>query len=623
MENSSLSILSLFKLHHFCVPQYQRAYAWETEKQGNNQVPMYLEDLRQQISAQAFNPNKNYYLGTLLLHEQKVNEETFLDVVDGQQRLTTTVILLAAAVARSQETNGRIFSNENLYAQLRQYFIFNEIEKTQKFRTINEDNAFFRCYILKLENTQLQATSPSAQRLKAAYDYFKSEVKDDEWESLVNSLLKTTVMVYSVTNASDATLIFELQNDRGKSLTNLESLKSYLMHLIYLNTEKPDENLGVIQTHFANIYRDIEQQATKYRLPKEDAILAYHCAAYMKWSVDEWRNPKDLIKSVIAKVNKDSLRQWVLEFVAQLRLTYKTFSDIYNELDTCPDFANLYVLNRMATFWPLLIRAYTEDNTEKKANFRKACQLMEVYALRGYGIGNVRSDTGLSNYYRAARDFKGNFNDLHNFLHSMCFYRDIEERFIAGIDKPLLFLHHRNEALYILWRYENYLRTLPGNKSPRIQWRDFVLHADVASKLNIEHIAAQNNALSTKEVEWDPGVPKLFSEVCLHRLGNLVIDATSSNASKGKQDFSDKLENLTHSIYLSQSELIKWAEKTEDKYHWTISSVKSRHERLKAFVLEYWDPTKYHKPTKIVDVDALSETETEVLQQGEVVVENN
>ena len=39
-------------------------------------------------------------------------------------------------------------------------------------------------------------------------------------------------MVYAVGSAEDATQIFELQNDRGKRLTSLEALKSFLMHCI-------------------------------------------------------------------------------------------------------------------------------------------------------------------------------------------------------------------------------------------------------------------------------------------------------------------------------------------------------------------------------------------------------
>jgi uncharacterized protein with ParB-like and HNH nuclease domain len=77
----------------FCVPDYQRGYAWE-----NRQRAELLEDL------ELLPANKHHYTGTLVLHgsngKQIENKrgETFhtFDIVDGQQRLTTIVLLLHA-----------------------------------------------------------------------------------------------------------------------------------------------------------------------------------------------------------------------------------------------------------------------------------------------------------------------------------------------------------------------------------------------------------------------------------------------------------------------------------------------------------------------------------------------
>lgn len=243
-------------------------------------------------------------------------------------------------------------------------------------------------------------------------------------------------------------------------------------------------------------------------------------------------------------------------------------------------------------------------------------------ALRGYGLGSVRSDTGLSAIYRAAREFKGDFTQLHQFLHGMCSYRDIEERFLAGVDKPSLYNHHKREVLYILWRYENDLRSKQGFGSPKISWRNYLLPSDAASKLNIEHIAAQSNPLSTIEVEWEKGVPKLFSDVCLHRLGNLVLDSTSSNASKGKHDFSDKIESLEGSTYLSHKNLKKWAIPKDDDFEWNIDAIKKRHASLKAFVLKHWDPDEYYQPTVKVNIEDQMGDMEEVMPLQDSIVDN-
>ena len=119
--------------------------------------------------------------------------------------------------------------------------------------------------------------------------------------------------------------------------------------------------------------------------------------------------------------------------------------------------------------------------------------------------------------------------------------------------------------------------------------------SDDARKLNIEHIAAQSNSISFSEVKWDDSDEiKKFSDVATHRIGNLVIDSTSSNSKKGCKDFSEKLADLSQSIYLSQSELITIAK----KHTWGLSEIKERQETIVKFVVDKWSPKKYHQPIK-------------------------
>lgn len=86
MENTIHTLQNIFKISIFCIPQYQRAYAWEKDKQ----LPTYLDDLRQQAFATDRNQDKSYFLGTLLLHQvDPLNNDKNIHVVDGQQRLTS------------------------------------------------------------------------------------------------------------------------------------------------------------------------------------------------------------------------------------------------------------------------------------------------------------------------------------------------------------------------------------------------------------------------------------------------------------------------------------------------------------------------------------------------------
>ena len=73
----------------------------------------------------------------------------------------------------------------------------------------------------------------------------------------------------------ESALMFELQNNRGRDLTNLEKLKSYFMYQTYVNStlEETEYNVETASNNFKEIYETI------YDIPdlSEDSVLIYHC----------------------------------------------------------------------------------------------------------------------------------------------------------------------------------------------------------------------------------------------------------------------------------------------------------------------------------------------------------
>jgi uncharacterized protein with ParB-like and HNH nuclease domain len=75
----------------FNIPKYQRAYAWEEE-----QLDAFVEDLENQVEdLENQDTNKDHFFGTILLQKQKPEGEfKIIDIVDGQQRITTIIIFM-------------------------------------------------------------------------------------------------------------------------------------------------------------------------------------------------------------------------------------------------------------------------------------------------------------------------------------------------------------------------------------------------------------------------------------------------------------------------------------------------------------------------------------------------
>jgi len=588
--NTTIPLQELFNSAVFRIPQYQRAYSWEETPQ----LAAFIDDLRQQSLAQQKNSEKQYFMGTLLLHQTQASPIEY-DIVDGQQRLTTTVIFIATGL----EIIGK---NKKLDTKtiklLRRAFVFDEDLEMQKFHTIQEDNPLFRMNVLKLHGDKVaNSDSPSMRKLLEAQDYFKKTIAVDEWAKLIPIVARAQVITYIVDNPADATQIFELQNDRGKKLTDLEALKSYLMHAIYLSAKNPEDLLETIQTLFAKVYRIIESLSRFEQSPDEDSILSYHCAGFVDWKYEEWRDPKNLVKATLAKVSHDKKPDWVLDFSNQLLQSYQSVLAMLEALDYMQELSELVVLDRMASFWPLLIKIWRYDMQDTKSQFVLCCRLMEIFAFKGYAIAGVRADTGASHLRRWAREFCGDFSWLSNNLTNLSLWWDIPVRFTQNINSPYFYNFSKADVKYILWKYENNLRSKHAQHQPLLTWRDF-LCKDPKKKFSVEHISPQTDTGNTKIVKWMDDTEGEFQELALHRLGNLVLDTVSLNSSKQNAAVWKKLEQSQFkSSILSEKEISLWAEKTKGKLRWTIKSIQERHAVLLEFANKTWDPAVYYRAT--------------------------
>jgi uncharacterized protein with ParB-like and HNH nuclease domain len=115
----------------FNVPIYQRAYSWQKEN-----LQDFLSDLINQYN------DKPYFFGSFLFHiREKRNDFEVIDIVDGQQRLTTFIIFIRELIKKLLEQNSNLVSK-------RTERIFIKDEDVFKLELSNEDKAFLHNYIL-------------------------------------------------------------------------------------------------------------------------------------------------------------------------------------------------------------------------------------------------------------------------------------------------------------------------------------------------------------------------------------------------------------------------------------------------------------------------------------------
>jgi hypothetical protein len=514
----------------------------------------FLGDLRNHPTDQ----DKDYFYGTILLSKvgggvrARLKSYDLYDIVDGQQRLTTACIFIGEALRR--------LSGEHELVEL-----VNEYQKSfirdgfdiRKFHTIPEDEPFFESiFLYDHERHSETFDRPSQRRLFEDKQYFNNVLRDmslDDIIRLLTVLDKARVLVHAVNTDAEATQIFELQNDRGKPLTNLEALKSFMMHGLYLHAgENTDSDLSIVQNHFAAIYQAAERMEDRYDAREEDQLLSDHCIAFEPWrtvaNADGWSQPKELVKELLRSEPDGLRRTWIKHFSQRLRDTFDMALQILDARDRYRSISlgGLTGLGQTAVFWPLLLKCWSFDRTPDRAQFNSVVRSIESFAFRRILAGR-RADAGRSELRRLARDFAGDFRALIEAVDSMRNDASIVADLRRNLDSEYLY-DWGHVITYLLWRYENHLRERPGQQMPRFQWDTLSLPERPAVKYEKDHIEPKNpeNPTLGQRVKWleNDEESKPFDEVCLHRLGNLVLDTVSAGSSKSDRCFVERNSSL-------------------------------------------------------------------------------
>ena len=242
------------------------------------------------------------------------------------------------------------------------------------------------------------------------------------------------------------------------------------MHGLYLDGGGTTENdLNYVQAQFARLYRTAEAIEGEALAPAEDQLLGYHCAAYLPQVTlndDEgWRKPKELVRHVLRTpqlLAEDGPSEFIKKFSAQLADTYGDALKILQSRVGAAPVASLFVLGRTAIFWPLLIKAWRLGQPAKSQDFDRVALAMERFASAS-SLASVRADTGESRLRLIANRFTGNFVDLIAELDKLRTDWNIPARLSSAVDDAG-FYHGGRTARYVLWKYENHLRSQPGSK---------------------------------------------------------------------------------------------------------------------------------------------------------------
>lgn len=266
----------------FLIPRFQREYSWDKKN--------YQEFFEDMMGNLAISNGKisasQYFLGTMLFignFTEGTDQE--IQVVDGQQRLTTITILFSALSDRFVELGETTLSRQIFT------YIMTEDDDGKEVRILKSKTSYpFFAYFIQDKEKKIRQEADSEEEtcIKETYDYFVSQLKDDKLKALLkrkhgseevkslseidilkalrDQVLNSTFVSISTTDRDQANRIFEILNAKGKRLADIDLIKNKIFEV--LKKEEPadyaEESWKQIKTTL-NTGKETVGLATFYR----------------------------------------------------------------------------------------------------------------------------------------------------------------------------------------------------------------------------------------------------------------------------------------------------------------------------------------------------------------------
>ncbi|ABF85036.1 DUF262 domain-containing protein [Helicobacter pylori] len=572
----------------FEIPSYQRGYAWQIRQ---------LKDFWNDLEHVSKLGDKFHYMHSLTLRESENElESSAFEIIDGQQRLATSLILLGLLAKTTQNKDPK-YSLINLEPVLSyKYYGLSEV-----FRAITEEE----------KNLKAFKTSFYAKNLIDAHAFFKEKISDTPvgtLEKMFDALIKK--MLFSVVGLNDNRIdpfsSFETINNRGKDLSTLELLKNRLHFVAHkiCNGQKLETLQNEINDTYTRIYYDLRQF--------EDT----HLDGFLKHFVEYYYGEKGDFKKRLLEMEFNAHQRYTdntnfneeYEKIDDLLFYLSYSSKVWNflhtldeksitlivddnkklEIEITPKMRNLLEkmrrLNALSenAFLPLLLSLLTIQLVGRSANeqpyttqeLEGLLEYLERFGFLVYGVAgkNTAKHEWIELAFIAFRAFRyGEENIAIEDLPTL------EKSFFKGKYSGLELLE---ESIHSKKNTEKWYQ---WGKALNYLLYEYELHHNPETTLNfdssiesIEHILPQNpdQGYSAKEKSWakNPNI--------VHALGNLLLIPKNANSSLSNKPFEEKRKQYLKGSY-SEKEVAKNAS-------FGVAQIKERSEKLLEFLIAHY-----------------------------------
>lgn len=587
-------LVSLFEDEdRYVIPTYQRGYSWEDEH-----VKVLLDDLDDIHNDAGDNGENQHFFGTVLVAEHK--SPNVMKIIDGQQRLTTVVLLLICA--RNFFANKKKSEKAKEYVQRLEEYINRGKDRTPVLILSRTNQKLFKEISCTRDEEQSRTedhskSNDSNELLANAYREIqrwvnkKGEAGDgaiEEVYSYVRTLLnKFVIYKYCYKKEVDAYTVFNLVNNRGTGLNESDLIKNSLFGEMAdqdTNEDELDEYDGVWDKIR---HRVTGKKEAGYQLDRffYHYLSAFHSNKFPKEKSVCLKQKKlhELFKALAGIKSNTSvstgavikpkpliidLKNWS-ETLAKLRNPTKNefnSNNIIHYLEKIRDVKAVFV-------YPAILAGYREYWDNKRNQFEALVMLCFKYHVRVKVIGTSMS---VGSYQEIMCDIT---NKINNGISVETIIGDLtskEEEYPSNerVKQNLMELRLSNakHAKALLEEAEY------GHNDER-----------TLASASIEHIMPRN---TSKWDDIDPGglSPGDYHSKYFSMLGNQTLLSKKKNIAFSNNKFEFKVEEYAkeekYGITRSIPELAEWR---DGKRVWNATAIKNRQEWLADRILETID----------------------------------
>ncbi|MBP2070006.1 GmrSD restriction endonuclease domain-containing protein [Anaerococcus nagyae] len=533
----------------FVIPVYQRNYTWT----ANKEVKQYLDDLKSVLNGEY----KNHFLGIIIYIDTAIDFSTKeFSVIDGQQRLTTTFLILYAIryIMKENKMDDAIVALDGQF--LTNPFASERIK--YKLKPLVADDDVYQLII----NEKLENITNKNSTVYKNFVYIYKEIKKLNKEYDLNQILTALNQLYVVciplSEDDNAQKIFESINATGVKLTASDLIRNFL--LMDMDSEIQEKFYKdywmEIERFLGNDSKKLESffrlflAAKNYNLPNKNSVYN----EFVKW-----------YKKESQILNKETIFKEIIRYASFYNEVY--YKDI-SSID--PDISkSIGEYRKTLSEMPASLIMDLYDKYDQ--NLISIKQLSEcIYVINNYLIRRALADLDTNAITRLfptlIKDIeiecKENYSNITSILKKNLVYKNINNSMYVPDDKQIHDLIV-NSNMY-------------KNKSALRIFLDKLEHDNNPAPVRLEKLSVEHLMPQTPTREWIEMLRTTEDDYQrnLNRLGNLTLAAKSDNSKMKNNPWEYKNDVLKSTSHLTINQ------KLLEKDKWNIEEIDKRTEEL-------------------------------------------